>query len=129
MPERHRRQAGARHLPIQKKQQAELRGRQAEWVVMCAYMLAGFWPVARRLRTKAGELDMVMRRGKTLIGIEVKYRTDYLAETALPSPRQQTRLRAALQSIWVYYESIGFQSVYLDIVVLGRWGRFRRYRL
>ena len=52
-----------------------------------------------------------------------------MAETALPSVRQQMRLRTALQSIWVYYETMGFQSVYLDIVVLGRWGRFRRYRL
>lgn len=70
-----------------------------------------------------------MRRGKTLIGIEVKYRRDFMAEIALPSVWQQMRLRTALQSIWVYYEPMGFQSVYLDIVVLGRWGRFRRYRL
>ena len=96
---------------------------------MCAYMQAGYWPVARRLRTKAGELDLVKRRGKTLIGIEVKYRRDFMAEIALPSVRQQMRLRTALQSIWVYYEAMGFQSVYLDIVVLGRWGRFKRYRL
>ena len=96
---------------------------------MCGYMLAGYWPVARRLSTKAGELDLVMQRNKTLIGIEVKYRRDYMAETALPSVRQKMRLRTALQSIWVYYESMGFQSVFLDIVVLGRWGRFRRYRL
>ena len=96
---------------------------------MCAYMLAGYWPVARRLSTKAGELDLVMQRNKTLIGIEVKYRRDYMAETALPSVRQKMRLRTALQSIWVYYEPMGFQSVYLDIGVLGRWGRFRRYRL
>lgn len=116
-------------LSVQKKQLAERRGRQAERFVMRTYMLAGYWPVARRLRTKAGELDLVMRRGKTLIGIEVKYRRDFMAETALPSVRQQMRLRTALQSIWVYYESMGFQSVYLDIVVLGRWGRFRRYRL
>ena len=116
-------------LSVQKKQLAERRGRQAERVVMCAYMLAGYWPVARRLRKKAGELDLVMRRGKTLIGIEVKYRRDFMAEIALPSVRQQMRLRTALQSIWVYYESMGFQSVYLDIVVLGRWSRFRRYRL
>ena len=70
-------------LSVQKKQLAERRGRQAERVVMCTYMLAGYWPVARRLRTKAGELDLVMRRGKTLIGIEVKYRRDFMAETAL----------------------------------------------
>ena len=116
-------------LSVQKKQLAERRGRQAERVVMCVYMLAGYWPVARRLRTKAGELDLVMRRGKTLNGIEVKYRRDYMAETALPSVRQKMRLRTALQSIWVYYESMEFQSIFLDIVVLGRWGRFRRYRL
>ena len=113
-------------LSVQKKQLAERRGRQAERVVMCAYMLAGYWPVARRLRTKAGELDLVMRRGKTLIGIEVKYKRNYMAETALPSVHQQMGLRTALQSIWVCYEYMGFQSVFVDILVLGR---FRRYRL
>ena len=71
------------HLSVQKNSWQNGADWQAERFVMCAYMLGGYWPVARRLRTKAGELDLVMRRGKTLIGIEVKYRRDFMAETAL----------------------------------------------
>ena len=99
-------------LSVQKKQLAERRGRQAERVVMCAYMLAGYWPVARRLRTKAGELDLVMRRGKTLIGIEVKYRRDFMAEIALPSVRQKCsleqlcRVSGSIMNLWDFSLSI-----------------------
>jgi|GEM_PF-763456 len=114
---------------VQKRKLAEKQGRRAEIIVMCSYMECGYWPVARRLRTAFGEIDLVMRRGKTLIAIEVKYRREYLAETALPSMRQQHRLLRALQSIWPYYAENGCTNVHLDIVVLGKWGRYRRFRL
>lgn len=119
----------ARLLSAKNRKKAEIRGRGAEIWVMCVYILCGYWPIARRLRTRAGEIDLLMRRGKTLIAIKVKYRADHLAETALPSHHQRRRVIRALHSIWPYYAQIGFQTIHLDIVVLGKWGKYRRFRL
>src|SRR5262245_51942280 len=61
-----------------------------------AYLIAkGFRIVARRFRSPVGEVDIVARRGRLLIFVEVKARNrlDDAAESLLP--RQQRRIAAA----------------------------------
>src|SRR5262245_48120805 len=61
-----------------------------------AYLMAkGFRIVARRFRSPVGEVDIVARRGRLLIFVEVKARNrlDDAAESLLP--RQQRRIAAA----------------------------------
>src|SRR6476661_6923349 len=61
-----------------------------------AYLIAkGFRIVARRFRSPVGEIDIVARRGRLLIFVEVKARSrlDDAAESLLP--RQQRRIAAA----------------------------------
>jgi putative endonuclease len=60
------------------------------------YLIAkGFRIVARRFRSSVGEVDIVARRGRLLIFVEVKARSrlDDAAESLLP--RQQRRIAAA----------------------------------
>jgi putative endonuclease len=60
------------------------------------YLIAkGFRIVARRFRSPVGEVDIVARRGRLLIFVEVKARSrlDDAAESLLP--RQQRRIAAA----------------------------------
>ena len=50
-------------------------GRRAEGIAERYFQLKGFELVARNFRTKRGELDLVMRKGKLVVFLEVKGRT------------------------------------------------------
>ncbi len=63
------------------KQNSKLRnyrkGILAEWVA-CAYLMCkGFRPLARRFKTPIGEIDLIMKRGSTVIFVEVKARRSH----------------------------------------------------
>ncbi|MDP6406801.1 MAG: YraN family protein [Alphaproteobacteria bacterium] len=60
--------------PRADRQQAEQSGRKAETLAHWLLRLKGYRILARRERTAAGELDIVARRGATLVFVEVKQR-------------------------------------------------------
>jgi len=51
-------------------------GRKAESLAAFALRLKGYRVLARRLRTPAGEIDLIVRRGATIAFVEVKARAD-----------------------------------------------------
>jgi putative endonuclease len=53
---------------------AYLRGHRAEWLAMAALMLRGYRPLGRRVALAGGEIDLIVRRGDTLVFVEVKAR-------------------------------------------------------
>lgn len=59
----------------QQRQQAERRGRRAETVAALYLQLKGYRILARRYRSPYGEIDLIARRGQTLVFIEVKQRS------------------------------------------------------
>lgn len=75
-----------------KRQQAEKRGRQAERLAGWWLRLKGWQIVGRRLRTPAGEVDLVARRGSMLAFVEVKARA---TGTDLDLAIDERRLRAS----------------------------------
>ncbi|HVE21473.1 MAG TPA: YraN family protein [Acidocella sp.] len=78
-----------------KRRAAEMSGRHAEHDAAAYLAAQGFVLLAERLRTGAGEIDLVMADRDTLLFVEVKARAS-LAEAAYAvSPRQQARLLAA----------------------------------
>ena len=69
-------------------------GLRAEALAAVLLRLKGYRILARRLKTPAGEIDMVIRRGSSLAIVEVKARgTGDAVEAILP--RQQRRLERA----------------------------------
>lgn len=58
-----------------RKQKAERRGRQAEWLAATALRLKGYRIVATRYKTALGEIDLIARRGDLVALVEVKART------------------------------------------------------
>jgi putative endonuclease len=57
-----------------RKQKAHRHGLWAEFAALLYLTLKGYWLVSWRTKTPVGEIDLVMRRGKTLIFVEVKAR-------------------------------------------------------
>lgn len=79
------------------RQRAETRGRSAETLAVLLLRLKGYRILARRLRSAAGEIDIVASRGRTVAVIEVKARADRIAAIESVTPRQRLRLmRAAM---------------------------------
>lgn len=58
----------------QDRQQARRRGIAAETLCLWLLRLKGYRILARDLRTPVGEIDIVARRGNTLVAVEVKRR-------------------------------------------------------
>ena len=81
-----------------KRKKAERAGRLGEWLAMLTLILKGYAILARRVRTGAGEIDLIARRGKLIIFIEVKVRrTESLAlEAVTPTARRRISRAAEL---------------------------------
>lgn len=77
---------------------AERRGRRAETVAAWWLRLKGYRVLARRYRTAAGEIDLVVRRGRQIAFVEVKERPEEAAalEAVTASGRARIARAAAL---------------------------------
>lgn len=74
---------------------AERRGRRAETLCVWALRLKGYRVLARRLRTPAGEIDILARRGRILAVVEVKARKQVRDALEALGPAQRLRLQRA----------------------------------
>jgi putative endonuclease len=92
-----------------------------------AYLIAkGFRIVARRYRSPVGEVDIVARRGRLLIFVEVKARRslDAAAESVLP--RQQRRIAAAAAAWLAEHPDDAESHIRFDAVLVAP-GRIPRH--
>jgi putative endonuclease len=72
----------------------------AEWLAAAFLMAKGYRILARRYGGKGGEIDLIARRGQTVIFVEVKARAGMdLAETAISA--QKARLVSRRVSSWL----------------------------
>jgi putative endonuclease len=82
------------------REQAERRGRRAEQVALWYLRLKGYRLLARRFKSKMGEVDLIMRKGSTTAFIEVKARPTRDEAILAVSASQARRIQAAC-SAWM----------------------------
>ncbi len=75
----------------------ERTGRHAERIAALFLMLKGYRILARRVRTPAGEIDLIAVRGRRLAFVEVKYRDTMAAALDAVSLRQSARIASAAE--------------------------------
>jgi putative endonuclease len=84
-----------------------------------AYLVAkGYRILARRWRSPAGEIDIVARRGRLLVFVEVKARADLDAAAESVQPRQQQRIAAAAEAWLATYPDPKILDMRFDAVLV-----------
>ena len=107
--------AGARTA----RQQA---GDRAEALALQALLARGWQPVARNVRCKAGEIDLVMRDGDTLVFVEVRRRrSDKFggAAASVDAAKRQRILRTAQWWLLGRYGQRAWPACRFDVVTFG----------
>jgi putative endonuclease len=102
------------------------RGVAAEAAACAALERDGWAVLARRLRTAAGEIDVVAERDGLLAIVEVKARPKLADAAAALTPRQRGRLLAAADIILAENPDWGAVGVRFDVLVVDAAGRVRR---
>lgn len=110
----------------QRGQAADRRGRAAENAAAMALELDGWTILARRLRTKAGEIDLIADKAGLLAVVEVKARPRLAEAAAAVSARQRDRLVAAADLVLSDHPDWGRQGVRFDLLLVDAAGQVRR---
>ncbi|MBS9721734.1 YraN family protein [Tianweitania sp. BSSL-BM11] len=87
-------------MPGKAKLKAYRRGHTSEAFAAFALMVKGYRIVARRYRTKSGEIDIIARRGTLVAIVEVKARPNLSQAMDAISPSAQGRIEAAAD-LWL----------------------------
>jgi putative endonuclease len=105
---------------------AQQTGQRAEWMAAWLLRFTGFRILARNYRTPVGEVDLIARRGRLLIFVEVKARATDEAAAMSVSMRQRDRICRAAEVFLVARPELGDCAVRFDAVVCAP-GRFPRH--
>ena len=101
-------------------------GHAAEWVAAVFLMAKGYRILGFRLKDRAGEIDLLARRGRVLAVVEVKRRATLEAALLALKPAQRDRLIAAGEAIRRNRPALQPLELRIDMVALAP-GRFPRH--
>lgn len=111
-------------LSFARRREAERRGRRAETFATLFLIAKGYRILARRLRTHAGEIDLVARSPKgVLCFVEVKTRGSLGDAREALLPRQRHRIAHAAEFYLARLRGLPPRGVRFDVVVFSS-GRF-----
>jgi len=105
---------------------AQLRGVDAEAAACAALRHEGWTVLAQRLRTPAGEVDIVAEKDGVLAILEVKARPTFTDAAYALAPRQRARLLAAAEALLAEHPDWGRAGVRFDVLLVDAAGRVRR---
>ena len=105
------------------RQKAYRRGHRGEWIAALALMLKGYRIVARRWKTKLGEVDLIARRGDLVLVVEVKCRPTLIEAMDAIGHQSQRRIEAAADLWLMRQPDFARLSVRFDMVAVlpRRW--------
>jgi putative endonuclease len=100
---------------------SHLRGLDAERIALLLLIAKGYWPLAKRYLGHAGEIDLVMKRGRTIVAVEVKARVS-IAEAALTiTPAKIARVGRAMAQFRSQHRLDESYTYRCDAVLVAPW--------
>ncbi|WP_225206773.1 YraN family protein [Novosphingobium huizhouense] len=104
--------------------EAERQGRKGETLACWYLRLTGWRILARRVRTRAGEIDIVARKGRTVAFVEVKWRRSREALDTATDAYRLRRVARAAEGLVGRFAKAG-DGVQIDVILLapGAWPR------
>ncbi len=97
------------------------RGHAGERLAAFRLMLGGYRILARRYRTKVGEIDLIARRGGVVAFIEVKRRGDLADGLEAVTPQARQRIRRAAELYIRRNPVLAEQTLRFDVMVVTPW--------
>ena len=110
-----------KNYEIKKRKKAEKWGKTAELLAGAYLMLKGYKPQGYRIKTPVGELDLIMKKNKTLAFIEVKARkkTPYLLDSI--SEKQKRRILKSAAYWLSKRPDLAQNTLRFDVVLVSKW--------
>lgn len=107
---------------------AERHGHRSEAIAAWWLRLKLYRIVARRYRTSSGEIDLIVRRGRVLVFVEVKARADFRTAADAVSARQQHRIARAASQFLAARPDLATLDQRFDVLLVVRrtWPRHVR---
>lgn len=97
--------------------EAEKHGRQGEALAAWWLRLCGWRILARRVKVKVGEVDLIARKGRTVAFIEVKWRRDAAMLGGAIDANRLRRVARAAESLAPRYAKAG-DDVRIDVILV-----------
>ncbi|WP_264391753.1 YraN family protein [Porphyrobacter sp. ULC335] len=99
------------------RREADSRGREGEAEAAMFLTQIGWRIVAERVKTKAGEIDLVAKRTGLVAFVEVKWRARAASLADAIDERRLTRVAAAAESVMHLYATEG-EDIRIDVILL-----------
>lgn len=104
------------------------RGLWAETLCLWVLRLKGYRILARRYRSPAGEIDLIVKRGAVVAAVEVKARADRDRAGESVLWRQRARIVRALEHFLAVHPRLRDSNLRFDVMLVapGSWPRHIR---
>ncbi|MCX9146215.1 YraN family protein [Erythrobacter sp. WG] len=99
------------------RHEADARGREGEAEAAMFLAQAGWRIVAERVKTKAGEIDLIAKKTGLVAFVEVKWRARAADLGDAIDERRLARVAAAVEVVWQEYASEG-EDIRIDVILL-----------
>lgn len=109
------------------RRRAERRGRIGEAAAALWLNLQGWSIVARRVRTPVGEIDLIARRGRIVLFVEVKTRATRPELDLAIDEHRLSRVASAASMLAPRYARPG-DDIRVDVILLAPWSLPRHIR-
>ncbi|POF32998.1 YraN family protein [Roseibium marinum] len=105
----------------EQRRRAHALGLSAETFAAWYLRLTGWRILKRRYKTKAGEIDLIAKRRKTVVFVEVKARKTRRAAFEAVTPASQKRISRAARIFVAEHPKAGFFTLRFDVIVIRPW--------
>lgn len=101
----------------EERHEADSRGRTGEAEAAMWLAQQGWRIVGERVKTRAGEIDLIARRTGLVAFVEVKWRARAASLADAIDERRLARVAAAVELVWQDYATEG-EDVRIDVILL-----------